>query len=107
MESRELTFEIEEGLNLQVEISETWKEQSSVKEESPGFSNHSRDFGEAVQVIRPLVDKVLQPLKTLSQTPDTIELDFGFCFTRNSELLLKEGNKEAHIHVKLTFKDKG
>ena len=105
MDSKQVAFEIGEGLSLQVEISENWKDQKSVKEEAPGFSNQSRDFGEAVQVIRPLVDKVLQPLKTLEQKPDSIELEFGFCFTKNSELLLKEGHKEAHIQVKLTFKD--
>ncbi|MDX2471647.1 MAG: CU044_2847 family protein [SAR324 cluster bacterium] len=105
MEKAQISLEIEKGMDLKIEVSDSWDKKTKVKEDSPGFYNQTRDFSEAVQIIRPLVDKVLQPLKTLERRPDEISLNFGFSFTKNSELILKEGGKEAHIQVNLTFKD--
>ncbi len=104
MEKSQIVLELEKGMDLKVEISDSWVNPAKVKEDSPSFSNQSRDFGEAVQIIRPLVEKVLQPLKTLERQPEKINLNFGFSFTKGSDLILKESGKEAHIQVSLTFK---
>ncbi len=98
-----LEFHLDENQSLFVE----WKEEAGkadrVKEDAPGLYNRAREFGEAVAVIRPLVDKVLKPLTTLEQKPKRVELQFGFSIGSNNEVILKQDAKEAHIKVNLLF----
>ena len=103
MQKRTVPFQLEEGLSLQVEVSENWHTEEEVREGKQGFYNQTRDFGEALQVIRPMVDKVIQPLKTLQTTPSRVEMQFGFSFGKDSEVVLNQDQRNSHIRVNLVF----
>ena len=103
MDNNYLKIDLKEGQEIFVEVKPGQADSSRVKEESPGMYNRDREFGEAIAVIRPLIDKVLNPLATLENKPKEVEIQFGFSIGSKQEVILNQDPKEAHIQVKLLF----
>ncbi len=91
-----------EGKEIWVELEES-VDPNSVASNRPEYYSRSQQLGEAVEVIRPLVEKITSPLLGLSQKPTQIELEFAFRFGSEAEVILTPSPSEALVKVKLSF----
>ena len=105
MKSRLLEFNLDQGQRIWVEVKDQHIDGQAVAEGSGTSYNRSRQLGEAVEVIRPLIDKVMQPLKTLASKPQRVELQFGFSIGSNAEVVLDQNQQNSHIKVNLVFEE--
>ncbi|SRR3989339_1262127 len=107
MEKIIVPLPLEEGLTLLVEVTPQAGSSNKVGEENPQFFNKTRELGEALRVIRPLVEKVIEPLKALSPPPSRMEIQFGFSIGQKAEVILNQEPRESHIRVNLVFETPG
>lgn len=99
------TIPLELGGNrrILVELPEAPGEENLAASSAPEYYRRTRELGEAVEVIRPLVDKITEPLKTLASRPKEVNLEFGFRFSSEAEVVLTSSLGEALVKVQLTF----
>ena len=105
MKKEKHQFQLDGNCQIWIEVNDNGSDKSRVAEENPQFFNKTRDLGEAVRAIRPLVDKVMEPLKSLEHRPSRTELQFGFSVGSKAELILNQDQRESHIRVNLVFEN--
>ncbi|MDT8447471.1 MAG: CU044_2847 family protein [bacterium] len=107
--NEKIPLELGEGRRIWVELAEKPLAETAdlAANPAPEYYRRSRELGEAVEVIRPLVDKITEPLKTLASKPKEIQLEFGFRFSSDAEVVLTASKDEALVKVVLTFGPEG
>lgn len=103
MQKRKSNFKLPGGGTLVIEQEVDWSQANRIQEDRPDFFERSREFSDAVECIRPVVDQVMQPLRALESKPEEIELTFNFSFGGESELILREQGEKSHIQIKLKY----
>ena len=77
-----------------------------VRMDRPDYLKQKRDFGEAVEVIKPIAEKIITPLLSLKEQPSEIEVEFSFRFNNYSEVILTTKESDANVTVKLKWNQK-
>lgn len=104
-----LEFKLDNGESAFVEIDETEKSQSR-QDVSRGESEPAeplqahRSFNDAVKCITPIGNSLLSSLKEIN-TPDEINLEFGFKFSGKAGIVFTSAESEASFKVSIKWKN--
>ncbi|MDH5561034.1 MAG: hypothetical protein OEY59_09305 [Deltaproteobacteria bacterium] len=107
MSKEVISINVDKDTRILVEVPKDHEDNKGVVEmERPDYLKRKRDFGEVVEIIRPIAEKLITPLREMSDQPDEIEVEFHFRFNSQSEMVLSSSDSESNIGVKLFWKGK-
>ncbi|OGG97203.1 MAG: hypothetical protein A2527_10330 [Candidatus Lambdaproteobacteria bacterium RIFOXYD2_FULL_50_16] len=102
---RKIALDLGQNQQVWVEVEEEANfNEDSVSSGKPEYYRRSRELGEAVEVIGPLVEKITAPLKALEDQPQEINLHFAFKFSAQADVLLTPYDSESLVKVHLKWK---
>ena len=99
---RLIEFPLEDGTSMLVEVDEpegTGLEKVSLKD---GIEKAQQTFEKSLDKVRPAAQYILEKLRSLHDSPDEIEVQFGLKLNAGSGVILAAG-VEANYTVKLKW----
>jgi len=98
-----IEFPLEDGTSLLVEVDESEEEGlTRVSRHDPGVIERAQQtFEKSLDRVRPAAQYILEKLRTLHDSPDEIEVEFGLKLSAGSGVILAAG--EANYTVKLKW----
>ena len=110
MRKMTIGMDIEEGKKILIEVEEDESqneiENNMVRVQRPEYIRRKRDFGETMEILKPIAEKIISPLRKLSDQPDNIKVEFKFKFNNHSEMILTTSDTQANIKVSLSWNEK-
>lgn len=95
-------FQTGEGKSVFVELEVT--EDGSGLAGVDGVVARAKDsFDEAIQMIRPIADVVVQNLSNLASAPDQVNVEFGVKLSAKAGIIIASTDAEANLKVSLTW----
>lgn len=98
-------FPLEDGTSILVEVDEP---------ETPGVVRAGRGgeliekvqhtFGESLERIKPAAETIISKLRTLSLTPDQIDVEFGVKLSAEAGAFFASASTEANFVIKLSWR---
>jgi len=98
-----IEIQVDENHRILAEVSHSQEQPGSVASSSPNYYSRARELSESLEVIRPLVEKITAPLLNLDKKPSKLELEFGFRFGGDAQVVLTQNQAESLVKVKLCF----
>lgn len=68
-----------------------------------GIVEAQSSFGEAVEGIKPIADKVMSAIGSLAQEPKETEVSFGIKFSAEVGVILTKSSLDATLNIKLKW----
>lgn len=105
---RLVEFPLEDGTSILVEVDEPEPEGGVVRVARPGevaeVARHS--FEAALEKIKPAAGAIIAKLRSLSDPPDEMEVEFGLKLGAEAGTFIAAGSVDANYTVTLTWKRK-
>jgi len=98
-----IEIQVDENHKILAEVETHSPKADSVASSSPSYYSRTRELSESVEVIRPLVEKIISPLMTLEKKPSKVDLEFGFRFGGDAQVVLTQNQAESLVKVRLSF----
>ncbi len=102
---RLIEFPLEDGTSLLVEVEEMEKPGVVPAAREEGVPERARQtFEAALEKVRPAAEAVVRKLRSLSDPPDQVEVEFGLKLSAEAGAFLAAASTEANYKVTLTWK---
>ncbi|MFF5114996.1 CU044_2847 family protein [Streptosporangium sp. NPDC000509] len=98
-----LVFETD-GSQIFVEVDEQTLGPERVAVRDKMVNGAKVTFNEAISVIRPAAQAILDELASMETKPDEVEVSFGLKFTASAAVLVASGSSESSCAVKMVWK---
>lgn len=99
-------FSLQNGDNVLVEINEMEDEGRGRVSRGDRFVKASMTLEEALDNVKSSAEAVLSKLKTLSELPDEIEVEFGIKLDTEIGAFVASAGLEAHYRVSMKWQNK-
>jgi len=104
---RLVEFPLEDGSSMLVEVDEPEPEGGVVRAARPGeiVARSQQTFEQALEKVKPAAGLVIQKLRSLSDPPDEIDVEFGLKLSAEAgAALLAAAGVEANYRITLRWK---
>lgn len=103
---RLIEFPLEDGGSIVVEVDEPEPEGGVVRAARPGeiAAKAGQTFEAALERIKPAAGAIIAKLRSLSDPPDELEIEFGLKMSAEAGAVVAAAGAEANYKVTLTWK---
>ena len=72
-------------------------------EKSGNITNSKYKFNEAIKVITPIANSVIDKIKNIKNKPSEIKISFGLKFNANAGVILASVSSEANLSIEIKW----